>query len=647
MSTNYSIVGKEAQKLSIFNKIGVGLFILGIVGLIRLITMVVEQKTSLTKVDGHQSYLLVSFGLMLIGSFFFTYDRHHFSFYTFYTKHSNTAQKIGMFLGVAGFTILGVAWAGIELEPATAFLWGSLSLMGAGIVVYTIGSYAGHTKGIKNNFVFFNSLTSRGALGWVAGILLTLFYIQLYWLPETLESMTRMFDPLSYLITGKKASRWFVYGTIYTFLIFFLGIKFIVKYRHNRYQIVRTISVIFFQVVFAYALPHILESFHEGTGYFQKDLKQVWPLNYYFVDQMKGHAGGGVSGTFFFVWAIFLFLVITPVLTYLVGKRWYCSWVCGCGGLAETAGDGFRQLSSKKESAWKIERWVIHSVMVFVLAMTIAVLWPYFSGKEYELELFSISEHGFFYFWISVLGVAGLGLFNSYRKHKHNALLWGGIIIFFIAAFLAAIYNSDDLKEMFTLEKSYYYYLVIPMALVAAFMVWAYRNTKTSSYMVGAVLLMVVVGFLTYHNYWGENEAYMLKSKNLKKVYGFIVGAAFSGVIGVGFYPLLGSRVWCRFGCPMAGYMGIFQRFKSRFRITTNGSQCISCGNCSTYCEQGIDVRAYAQKGENIVRASCVGCGICSAVCPRGVLKLENGPEKGRFDSNPLIIDKDGVKLNM
>jgi len=96
----------------------------------------------------------------------------------------------------------------------------------------------------------------------------------------------------------------------------------------------------------------------------------------------------------------------------------------------------------------------------------------------------------------------------------------------------------------------------------------------------------------------------------------------FSGVIGVGFYPILGNRVWCRFGCPMAAVLGIFQRNKSRFRITTNGDQCISCGNCSTYCEMGIDVRLYAQHSENIVRASCVGCGICSEVCPSGVLKL-------------------------
>ncbi len=42
--------------------------------------------------------------------------------------------------------------------------------------------------------------------------------------------------------------------------------------------------------------------------------------------------------------------------------------------------------------------------------------------------------------------------------------------------------------------------------------------------------------------------------------------------------------------------LGIFQRFFSKFRITTNGGQCMSCGNCSTYCEMGIDVRSYASE---------------------------------------------------
>jgi len=116
----------------------------------------------------------------------------------------------------------------------------------------------------------------------------------------------------------------------------------------------------------------------------------------------------------------------------------------------------------------------------------------------------------------------------------------------------------------------------------------------------------------------------------VRKVYAFLIGATFSGVIGVGFYPLLGSRVWCRFGCPMAAVLGIIQKFKSRFRITTNGGQCISCGNCSKYCEMGIDVRWYAQRGQDVVRAGCVGCGVCSTVCPRGVLSLENGPTDQR-----------------
>jgi ferredoxin len=61
----------------------------------------------------------------------------------------------------------------------------------------------------------------------------------------------------------------------------------------------------------------------------------------------------------------------------------------------------------------------------------------------------------------------------------------------------------------------------------------------------------------------------------------------------------------------------------------------------------GIDVRAYAQKGENIIRSSCVGCGICSAVCPRGVLKLENATEENRINSNPISIGNNSIKIEL
>ena len=66
--------------------------------------------------------------------------------------------------------------------------------------------------------------------------------------------------------------------------------------------------------------------------------------------------------------------IATPILTYNYGKRWYCSWVCGCGALAETLGDPYRQNSDKSLKAWKVERWMVHSVLVFV-ALTTALLW--------------------------------------------------------------------------------------------------------------------------------------------------------------------------------------------------------------------------------------------------------------------------------
>jgi polyferredoxin len=62
-------------------------------------------------------------------------------------------------------------------------------------------------------------------------------------------------------------------------------------------------------------------------------------------------------------------------------ESWYCSWVCGCGGLAETAGDSYRHLSSKTDTSWKIERWMIHSVLVFSFVMTIAVIFSFLSNN--------------------------------------------------------------------------------------------------------------------------------------------------------------------------------------------------------------------------------------------------------------------------
>ncbi len=341
---------------------------------------------------------------------------------------------------------------------------------------------------------------NTGWLGIIAGVYLIGFYILLYWAPAYINNWITMVSPMSELLSGNAASNWFLYGLMYSIIVIVMGIRMMSKYQHNKYQRIRTLSVMFFQTAFAFLIPEILVRLNQPWF----DFKNIWPLDYdfFFKYNLENLMNSGGLGIFMMVWGILLIIIGVPVITYFFGKRWYCSWVCGCGGLAETMGDPFRQLSDKSLRAWKYERFIIHGVFAAAIIMTVLVLYHYFTGSNQLLGL-----------------------------------------------------NSDNVKS------------------------------------------------------W----------------YGFLIGAGFSGVVGTGFYPIMGNRVWCRFGCPLAAYLGLVQKFKSRFRITTNGGQCISCGNCSTYCEMGIDVRHYAQRGQDIVRSSCVGCGVCAAVCPRGVLKLENG----------------------
>jgi ferredoxin-type protein NapH len=384
-----------------------------------------------------------------------------------------------------------------------------LAVIGGG-VLYGLRKHLREIPGVRNHGLVRKSLTARGAVGWMFAIAITAFYVCVYWFPQALTGLARLHDPLSFAVAGRAADQWFVYGTFYSFAVLVMGIKAIAKYRHSRYQIIRTCSIIVVQLSLGWLLALFLAKWQQPEVY----LSYFWPLGWdkLFPESLAKLTSWSTFGMFAAAWFIVGTLVLTPVLTYYFGKRWYCSWVCGCGGLANTAGDEWRQLSDKSLRAWKLERWIIYSVLVLITVLT-ALMWfaPYFPA--------------------SMKGVL----------------------------------------------------------------------------------------------------------EGIKGFYGFAIMSAFSGVIGVGFYPLLGTRVWCRFGCPMAAILGLIQRFFSRFRITTNGAQCISCGNCSKYCEMGIDVRWYAQRGQDIVRSSCVGCGVCSTVCPRGVLSLENGPTETR-SATPISL---------
>jgi polyferredoxin len=339
--------------------------------------------------------------------------------------------------------------------------------------------------------------------------LLFAFYILIYF--------TSVFDPVARSLG--LGGKWNLYGLLYTLAIIIGGIYFLKVHGNSRYHRVRTISLMVVQIAFAFSIPMIMESF-ESKGYI---FSLFWPLKLEYL-----------SPTYILefplliiVYAFLGSLVLVPIMTFFFGKRWYCSWVCGCGGLAETAGEPFRHLSSKRSSVWRFEQFSIHTVLLLALITT---------------ALITI----------------------NWSLHYENPA----------------------------------------------------------------------------GNWVTDQATFDLVVSKIQGSYQFVVVALLSGVLGVGLYPLMGSRVWCRFFCPLAALMGLVQKF-GRFRITVKDDMCISCGNCGAYCEMGIDVRMYAQNNTSFKRAACVGCGMCAHVCPRGVLRLENKWEfeTGTMDSNIRIVD--------
>ncbi|MFQ5632086.1 MAG: NAD(P)-binding domain-containing protein, partial [bacterium] len=184
----------------------------------------------------------------------------------------------------------------------------------------------------------------------------------------------------------------FWYTLMYTGLMTFFGIQALKRWgldRKDRFQVWRYISLLAFQWIFFFIIPEFLFQWavkYQWVGSLANDpvfadqawrsygLIYAWPLFFY---------------TFFYnphqiwvVWGVLLTFVIIPIFVLFHGKR-YCSWICGCGGLAETFGDRWRHLAPKGKTSVKWE-WMNLSVLIFATAVTLMVLakdaWGFFSG---------------------------------------------------------------------------------------------------------------------------------------------------------------------------------------------------------------------------------------------------------------------------
>jgi len=91
----------------------------------------------------------------------------------------------------------------------------------------------------------------------------------------------------------------------------------------------------------------------------------------------------------------------------------------------------------------------------------------------------------------------------------------------------------------------------------------------------------------------------------------------------------ISSRFWCRFLCPYATLMNIFQYFGKLLRIRRvmihrNMEVCIDCLQCDKACPMNIVVSV----DEVITDPNCIHCGECTSICPKPGALLEKMPIK-------------------
>src|SRR5690606_12072359 len=101
-------------------------------------------------------------------------------------KEINTQQKLASALGLLGLTILVLAIFNVDFPYKNLWLTASLTAIAAGTIWFSTAAYSHKHEGIKNDGVYFKSLTSRGFWAWILGIGLTFFYVILYWFPQYL-----------------------------------------------------------------------------------------------------------------------------------------------------------------------------------------------------------------------------------------------------------------------------------------------------------------------------------------------------------------------------------------------------------------------------------------------------------------------------
>jgi len=177
----------------------------------------------------------------------------------------------------------------------------------------------------------------------------------------------------------KNPSFW--YSALYTVLMIVFGLLAMRRWSRNwtdKYQIYRFASLIVVQL-FSFCLIECLFAVYlpADTWWRAYAVSNPFPLLF---DAFYNLSGVSPTDLKWLIAAIgfFVTFVVIPIAVRYHGKR-FCTWICGCGGLAETFGDTWRHLSPKGE---KSRRWeFMGTVMLFWATISGLVIMIIYNGN--------------------------------------------------------------------------------------------------------------------------------------------------------------------------------------------------------------------------------------------------------------------------
>lgn len=233
---------------------------------------------------------------------------------------------------------------------------------------------------------------------WKAGGPLTEFFKKGEWFPFNVPALlsgatagaTSVWGLFAYNL-GKPG---FYYSLVYCALIVVFGIRR-VRRRRTQYVKWQTASLAAFQLVPLFLLPYIILPWMGNNGCFDAGVGKSF-ADAFFPEVSYDHgreywrAFGFVLAWPLFVWNVFTHepltawlvvslvqtFVVLPAIIYFWGKGAYCGWICSCGALAETMGDGHRHkmLHGVRWNRWNMLGQGILAVCVIML-VTRVVSW--------------------------------------------------------------------------------------------------------------------------------------------------------------------------------------------------------------------------------------------------------------------------------